>query len=114
FRAAGFVFLGKTNLPEMAGSADGVFGRTNNPWDLTRSPGVSSSGSGAAVAAGLVPVAHANDGYGSIRIPAAACGLVGLKPSRGRISIGPAPAPGPLGNIVEPVVPRPVRQPAAV
>ncbi|MBV8719951.1 MAG: amidase, partial [Chloroflexi bacterium] len=86
-RAAGFVFIGKTNLPELAKGAttddSSTFGRTNNPWNLDRSPGGSSSGSCAAVAAGLVPVAHANDGTGSIRIPASACGLVGLKPSRG-------------------------------
>lgn len=117
FRAAGFVFLGKTNLPELAALAtteSAAFGPTRNPWDLTRSPGGSSGGSAAAVAAGLVPVAHANDGYGSIRIPASCCGLVGLKPSRGRTSIGPNRLPGLLGNIVEHVVTRSVRDTAAV
>jgi amidase len=110
FRAAGFVFVAKTNLPELANSPttddSAVFGRTNNPWSVGCSPGGSSSGSCAAVAAGLVPIAHANDGTGSIRIPASACGLVGLKPSRGRVSAGPGRVPNLLGNVSEHVVAR--------
>ena len=117
FRAAGLVFLGKTNLPELAGAPitePMAFGPTRNPWDITRSPGGSSGGSAAAVAAGLGPVAHGNDGYGSLRIPASACGVVGLKPSRGRTSLGPARSPGLLGNVVEHVLTRTVRDAAAI
>ncbi len=92
FRDAGLVNLGRTNSPELGlvpTTEPDAWGPTHNPWDLSRSPGGSSGGSAAAVAAGLVPVAHASDGGGSIRIPAAACGLVGLKTSRGRVSVGP-------------------------
>ena len=92
FRAAGFVFVGKSNTPELAFSATTeplAYGPTRNPWDPGRSPGGSSGGSAAAVASGMVPVAHGNDMAGSIRVPASACGLVGLKPTRARSTMGP-------------------------
>ncbi|HYP48736.1 MAG TPA: amidase family protein, partial [Thermoleophilaceae bacterium] len=91
-RAAGAVIVGKTNLPELAiiGATEGpAFGVTRNPWDPDRTPGGSSGGSAAAVAAGMVAAATASDGAGSIRIPAANCGLVGLKPQRDRIPLWP-------------------------
>src|SRR5215208_1252635 len=112
FREAGFVTIGKTNTPELGilpTTEPDAYGATHNPWDLGRSPGGSSGGSGAAVAAGIVPVAHANDGGGSIRIPASCCGLVGLKPTRGRTSLGPLVGDTMSGLTVELVVARSVR-----
>jgi amidase len=117
FRAAGFVFVGKTNTPELATSCTTeplAYGATHNPWDLTRSTGGSSGGSAAAVAAGLVPVAHGNDMGGSIRFPASMCGIVGLKPTRARTTLGPDFGEywGPLTH--EFVLTRTVRDTAAV
>ncbi|HST55852.1 MAG TPA: amidase [Solirubrobacteraceae bacterium] len=91
-KGAGFIVVGTTTLPEygiLPTSEARLFGPTRNPWDLSRTPGGSSGGAAAAVASGMVPVAHGNDGGGSIRIPAACCGLVGLKPQRGRVSSAP-------------------------
>jgi amidase len=93
-RSAGAILLGKTHLPELAicgFTESATWGVTRNPWNLDRTPGGSSGGSGAAVAAGLAPAAHASDGAGSIRIPASCCGLFGLKPQRGRVSLMPDP-----------------------
>jgi amidase len=95
-RAAGAVVVGVTKLPELAlwpFTESRLWGSTRNPWDLGRTPGGSSGGSAAAVAAGMVPAATASDGGGSIRIPAACCGLVGLKPQRGRVPLGPDARP---------------------
>ncbi len=91
-RDAGAIVVGKTNTPELGilpVTEPDLFGPARNPWNTGRTTGGSSGGSAAAVAAGMVPVAHANDGGGSIRIPASCCGLVGLKPARGRVSIAP-------------------------
>jgi amidase len=114
-RDAGFVIVGTTTLPEygiLPTSEARLFGPTRNPWDLQRTPGGSSGGGAAAVAAGIVPVAHGNDGGGSIRIPAACCGLVGLKPSRGRISA--APELGDSALTIDGVLTRTVADTAAI
>jgi amidase len=114
-RDAGFVIVGTTTLPEygiLPVSEARLFGPTRNPWDLERTPGGSSGGSAAAVAGGMVPVAHGNDGGGSIRIPAACCGLVGLKPSRGRISSAPELGDSSLG--IDGVLTRTVADTAAI
>lgn len=116
-RRAGFVVLGRTNTPEFGSSAitePASFGPTRNPWNLDHTPGGSSGGSAAAVAGGFVPVAHASDGGGSIRIPAACCGLFGLKPSRGRISRGPQAGEGWAGASTDGCLSRTVRDAAAV
>jgi Asp-tRNA(Asn)/Glu-tRNA(Gln) amidotransferase A subunit family amidase len=96
-RASGCVVIGKTNTPEMGWKGDTVnprWGATANPWDLARSAGGSSGGSGAALAAGMVPLCTGSDGGGSIRIPSSICGLSGLKPSLGRVPMGGPTAPG--------------------
>ncbi len=117
FKQAGFVTIGKTNTPELGilpTTEPRAYGPSRNPWDLERSTGGSSGGSAAAVAAGMVPVAHANDGGGSIRIPASECGLVGLKTTRQRTSEGPLVGDNMSGLTVELVVSRSVRDTAAV
>jgi amidase len=114
-RDAGFVIVGTTTLPEygiLPTSEARVFGPTRNPWDLARTPGGSSGGAAAAVASGMVPVAHGNDGGGSVRIPAACCGLVGLKPARGRIS--PAPELGDSSLGIDGMLTRTVGDTAAI
>jgi amidase len=114
-RAAGLVIAGRTNSPELGSvptTEPAAWGATRNPWDTTRTPGGSSGGAAAAVASGMIPFAHASDGGGSIRIPASCCGLVGLKPSQGRITMGPARDES--GLSVQHCVSRTVRDSAAL
>jgi amidase len=117
FRDAGLITIGKTNTPELGvlpTTEPDAYGATRNPWDTSRTPGGSSGGSGAAVASGMVPMAHANDGGGSIRIPASNNGLVGLKPTRQRTSEGPIIGDVQSGLTAELVVSRSVRDTARI
>ncbi len=117
FRLAGLLTIGTTPTPEFGFSptCESTFhGPTHNPWDLTLSPGGSSGGAAASVAARIVPMAHANDGGGSIRIPASACGLVGLKPTRNRVPAGPVSGEPLSGLAIELCVSRSVRDSAAL
>lgn len=115
YRGNGAVFVGKTNCPEfgiMGITEPELHGPTRNPWNTDHTPGGSSGGSAASVAAGIVPVGHAGDGGGSIRIPSAYCGLFGLKPSRGRMPMGPDVADGWNGLAIPHVITRSVRDSA--
>jgi amidase len=115
-RAAGFVVVGRTNTPEFGTTITTEplsYGPTRNPWNTNHSTGGSSGGSAAAVAAGIVAIGHANDGGGSIRIPASECGLVGLKPTRGRVSHGPQVGESWFGCTIDGAVTRTVRDAAA-
>ncbi|MDE2486167.1 MAG: amidase, partial [Alphaproteobacteria bacterium] len=116
YKAAGLAIFGKTNTPEFGlwpVTESELLGPCRNPWDVSRTPGGSSGGAAAAVAAGIVPAAHASDGGGSIRIPASCCGLVGMKPSRGRVSFAPA-GEGWAGASINHAVTRSVRDSAAL
>ncbi len=117
FRRAGFVAIGRTNTPEWGSTITTepiAYGPSRNPWNLDHSTGGSSGGSAAAVAAGIVAVGHANDGGGSIRVPASECGLVGLKPTRGRVSLAPDEGEAWAGATIDGAVTRSVRDAAAV
>jgi amidase len=116
-KSAGLIVLGKTNTPEfgiLPTTEPEIFGASRNPWDIKRTTGGSSGGAAAAVAAGMVPMAHANDGGGSIRIPAACCGLFGLKPTRARNPLGPDFGDVISGLVVEHALTRSVRDSAAL
>jgi amidase len=117
FHRSGVISFGKTNVPEfglLAVTEPEAFGPTRNPWQLQHTPGGSSGGAAAAVAAGIVPMAGANDGGGSIRIPASCCGLFGLKPTRGRVPAGPLHGEVWEGASVDGVISRSVRDSAAM
>lgn len=117
YKAAGLIITGKTNTPEfgiLPVTEPELFGACRNPWNVDRTPGGSSGGAAASVAAGIVPIAHGGDGGGSIRIPAACCGLFGLKPTRGRNPCGPDASEHWLGFAVEHVLTRSVRDSAAL
>jgi amidase len=117
FKATGIIISGKTNTPEFGitpYTEPKFWGATHNPWDLTRTPGGSSGGSAAAIAAGMVPLAEGSDGGGSIRIPASCCGIFGLKPSRGRVPTGPDAGEVLRGFASDGVLSRSVRDSAAM
>jgi amidase len=117
YKRAGLIVVGKTNTPEFGippTTEPIAYGATHNPWDLSRSAGGSSGGSGAAVAARMVPMAHGNDGGGSIRIPASCCGLFGLKPTRGRTPLGPDHGDLMSGLVCEHALTRSVRDSAVL
>jgi amidase len=116
-KASGLIIVGKTNTPEfgcLPTTEPALYGPTVNPWNPGRTPGGSSGGSAAAVAAGIVPMAHGNDGGGSIRIPASCCGLFGLKPTRGRNPLGPLFGDIGSGIVHEHALTRTVRDSAAL